>query len=40
MGENTENEMETRIIRGIKGVKGILYWGYIGTMEKKMETTT
>ena len=27
-----ENEMET-------GVYGVYYWGYIGIMEKKMETT-
>ena len=32
MEKKMENEMETRIIIG-------LYWGYIGIMENKMETT-
>ena len=31
-GKEMENEMETGIVLG-------LYWGYIGIMEKKMETT-
>ena len=32
MEKKMENEMETGIILG-------LYWGYVGIMEKKMETT-
>ena len=32
MEKKMENEMET-------GVYGVYYWGYIGIMEKKMETT-
>ena len=32
MEKNMDNEMETGIILG-------LYWGYMGIMEKKMETT-
>ena len=33
MEKKMENEMETGIILGV------VYWGYIGIMEKKMETT-
>ena len=32
MEKKVENEMETGIIYGV-------YWGYIGVMEKKVETT-
>ena len=38
MEKKMENEMESGIIRFIGGILG-LYWGYIGIMEKKMETT-
>ena len=35
-----ENKTETTGIIGILGIiKGIVYWGSIGIMEKKMETT-
>ena len=36
--KNMENEMETGIVGSIGVIVG-LYWGYIGIMEKKMETT-
>ena len=38
MEKNMENEMETGIVGSIGVIVG-LYWGYIGIMEKKMETT-
>ena len=37
MEKKMENEMETGIIGSLE--YGVYYWGYIGMMEKKMETT-